>query len=183
MNGCEREDGVSDCGSDGAHDNTLDDSMDGTPPTSSSDVPTPTRPRSPTPVGHGLQQTHAHTQMPLPPTATPRHFHPVINLVSNNNNNTKQSVFGCQYSWCYWSVSNHCNLSKINSNNDEIASSLNIQVKQGCPFWDIKIGSKALKMRPDMLHSMNITQVIKFNVVKLLEFLWMLKRCCMVWSV
>ncbi|KAK8754233.1 hypothetical protein OTU49_015061, partial [Cherax quadricarinatus] len=80
VNGCEREEVVSDCGSDGVHDHTLDDSMDGTtPPTSSSDVPTPTaRPRTPTPVG--LVQTHVshHAQMQMPPT--PRHFHPVINL-------------------------------------------------------------------------------------------------------
>ncbi|XP_047484310.1 POU domain, class 2, transcription factor 2-like isoform X1 [Penaeus chinensis] len=72
VNGCERDDVVSDCGSDGAHDHALDDSMDGTPP--SSDIhPPPNRPRSPTPVG--LQ---GHAQMQLVPT--PRHFHPVINL-------------------------------------------------------------------------------------------------------
>ncbi|XP_066980593.1 uncharacterized protein [Macrobrachium rosenbergii] len=71
VNGCEREDVVSDCGSEGIHNHTLDDSMDGTPPTSS-DIPI-TRPRTPTPVA--LQ---SHAQMPLPPTA--RHFHPVINL-------------------------------------------------------------------------------------------------------
>ncbi|KAG7170028.1 POU domain, class 2 transcription factor 3-like [Homarus americanus] len=103
VNGCEREDVVSDCGSDGGlhdhhhhhhhHHNTtlddhhhhLDDSMDGTPPTitnntssSSADLTTPTaRPRTPTPVG--LVQTHApHAPMQLPPA--PRHFHPVINL-------------------------------------------------------------------------------------------------------
>ncbi|KAK3876744.1 hypothetical protein Pcinc_018480, partial [Petrolisthes cinctipes] len=78
VNGCEREEGVSECGSDGVHDHTLDDSMDGTtPPTSSSDVPTPTRPRSPTPVGLP-PQSHPHAPLQLPPAA--RHFHPAINL-------------------------------------------------------------------------------------------------------
>ncbi|KAK4305508.1 hypothetical protein Pmani_022590 [Petrolisthes manimaculis] len=48
-----------------------------TPPTSSSDVPTPTRPRSPTPVGMP-PQSHPHAPLQLAPAA--RHFHPAINL-------------------------------------------------------------------------------------------------------
>lgn len=74
MNGCEREDAISDSGSDPSHDHVLDDSMD-TPPSSEA------LHRGHISPSQGLGPGIA-SHMTLPMGSGQRHFPPVINLVN-----------------------------------------------------------------------------------------------------